>query len=186
MSTPTRQLGDLSLGGMAPTTRAQQLARDRQAGLRQQPITSGEPSSVVPSIERDVPISQPTRSATGNLIHGRSGLRYGVQGLSPASIPRATIGLSSAFEVERSRTYEDEDHCQYHAIQLNQPVSVRVFNPEHTEGVNKVSCGCEEYRQEQQKPGTPVCVHIYVSLHLSQNQFKLTVLVALRCSELSF
>ena len=167
MSTPTRQLGSLSLGGMPPITRAQQQARDRQAGNRQQQIASGGPSSVIPSIERDVPLPQTTSSSPRNLVHGRSGLRYGIQGLSPTSIPRATIGLGSAFEVERSRTYEDEDHCQYHAIQLNQPVSVRVFNPEHTEGANKVSCGCEEYRQEQQKPGTSVCVHIYVSLHSS-------------------
>ena len=164
MSTPTRQLGNLSLGGMTPTTRAQQQARERQTGNRQQNTASGGPLSVVPSIERDVPQSQGPPSTPGHLIRGRSGLQYSIQRLSPASVPRVTIGLNSAFEVERSRKRENDDYREYQAIQLNQPVSIRVLNPNHAVGEPIVSCGCEEYKQEQHRSGIPVCVHIYVSL----------------------
>ena len=148
---------------MAPVTRAQQQVRDRQAGSRQQDTATGGPSSVIPSIERDVPRSQTAPSAPSHLVRGRSGLQYSFQRLSPTSVPRATIGLNSAFEIERSRKCEDDDYREYQAIQLNQPVSIRILNPTHADGEMVVSCGCEEYRQEQRTQGTPVCVHIYVS-----------------------
>ena len=163
MSTPTRSLENLNIGGMPTTRRSQTQSQQQRAGRS----TSGRIRARGRGRGRrgvtDPPAPQ-TASPVGGIqtqIQGSSGLVYDIQNLSPGSSLRAAEGLVSELFVDRLRSYGSGSDA-YYAFQLKKPVSVRIHDP--AGGARGVECTCEDYQQTRS-----VCAHIYVSAYLDQN-----------------
>ena len=175
MSAPTRELENLSLGGMrqnrnpargAPNTRAiaqqRRRARERQGIAPGQPLppnalnpiaaAQAGPSQAAPQ-QRTQGVSTPTTAVP---VSGHSGIVYDIQQLSPNSRPRAMEGLhSDQFTVDHTMGKQN-DHEFYYAFQLKKPESVRIYDPERDD--RGVTCTCPDFQGNRN-----VCVHIYVS-----------------------
>ena len=151
MSTPTREIRNLSIEGKMPTTRSQaQREKQRRSAI-------GGQTDVIPSIEPEAgsSVAQAPLSSY-SLVRGRSGLMYDVQQLSPDSRTRASVGLPSGFIAdERSKTFRAGSDT-YHAIQLNNRVAIRIYDPAN--GSHRVDCTCDDFKRIKS-----ICVHIYVS-----------------------
>ena len=161
MSTPTRSLENLNIGGMPTTRRSQTQSQQQRAGRS----TSGRIRARGRGRRgvTDPPAPQ-TASPVGGIqtqIQGSSGLVYDIQNLSPGSSLRAAEGLVSELFVDRLRSYGSGSDA-YYAFQLKKPVSVRIHDP--AGGARGVECTCEDYQQTRS-----VCAHIYVSAYLDQN-----------------
>ena len=150
MSIPTREIRKLSIGGKMPTTRSQ-AQREKQ----RRDVGSGQ-LDIIPSVESETAPST-TQSPSSSSIRGRSGLVYDIRKLSPMSTTRASVGLPSEFIAdERSRTFRAGGET-YHAIQLNNRVAIRIYDP--TTRSHRVECTCDDFKRTKSN-----CVHIYVSL----------------------
>ena len=175
MSAPTRELENLSLGGMrqtrnpargAPNTRA--IAQQRRRARERQGIPPGQP--LPPNALNPLAAAQagPARAAPPQLtqgvstpatavpVSGHSGIVYDIQRLSPNSRPRAMEGLhSDQFTVDHTMGKQN-DYEFYYAFQLKKPESVRIYDPERDD--RGVTCTCPDFQENRN-----VCVHIYVS-----------------------
>lgn len=163
MSDPTGAFSQLSIAEM-PTTRSQIKRGDKRSG-------SVHPSDVIPSVESDVGHSSALAPVSLTRVQGHSGLTYDIQRLSPNAISRATLGLRSEYMVvDKSRTV-DSSSGSYHAIQLDKPISIRIFDPE--DGFQRVECTCDDHQNNKS-----ICVHIYVRL---SSKFLLAIILT-ECS----
>ena len=142
MSPSLNQLRNLSIGDM-PETRSQTQRGQHGAGRPRAGRSRARGARGTQTITR-----------THTPIHGRSGLLYDTQNLSPGSAQRATEGLLSEYCVDRLRSHETSQGT-YYAFQLKKPVSVRIHDPVNS---NKVECTCDEFQEFKS-----ACVHIYVS-----------------------
>ena len=106
-------------------------------------------------IESDAKLSTTrVHSAPHLSIRGHSKLIYNIQQLSPRSMTRASIGLPSNFTVEeRSKTFRSSGQT-YHAIQLQNRVAIRIYDPARS---HRVECTCDDFKRTGSN-----CVHIYV------------------------
>ena len=173
MSTPTRELENLTIGGSMMSSRqaGQRRRRQRereervahQAALRTAaPGTiPGPPYSAQGGAQQVVPRAGPRGTQTTHHdpvpVLGHTGLLYDVHQLSPNSRPRAMEGLhSDEFTVDHSMRYRDSSRVFYYGFQLKKPASVRIFDPAGRR--RSVTCTCDEFNQSR----TP-CVHMFVS-----------------------
>ena len=182
MSTPTRELENLSFGGnMAanPNRRVlgQQRRRDRDraerdlaranaaGGRAPDTHTAGDHTErlmtqLVPAQE-DIPVAGPSGTQRSyrspGPVTGHTGLVYDIHQLSPNSRPRAAEGLhSDEFTVDFSMR-KDAEGAFYYAFQLKKPISVRISD--RSNDTRSVTCTCDEFQA-----GLTPCVHIFVSV----------------------
>lgn len=182
MSTPTRELEDLSIGeNMAanPNRRVQgqQRRRDREraerdlarataaAGHAPGTPAAGDPTRLLVSrliaAQPDIPMAGPSGThrlyQTPGPVTGHTGLVYDIHQLSPHSRPRAAEGLhSDEFTVDFSMR-KNSGGGFYYAFQLKKPISVRISDRSNESRI--VTCTCDEFQASL----TP-CVHIFVSV----------------------
>ena len=156
MSTPTRELEGLSIGGHMATARqrGQRIRRARQAREKAE-----SEARALEEAQRSTTTAGP--SGTRVLrpltrVSGRSGIEYDVSALGPQPRIQAMEALqSSEFTVKRAQEIRDNGGV-YFAFQLKKPEkpeSIRVKDP----ASGGVTCTCTRFTQNI------VCTHLYVS-----------------------
>ena len=175
MSTPTRELENLSIGGdMNRRSRGQQRRRQREHSERQQRqqqppqlqmLAPAPPTG--PSTARATPQTGPSPTGSAASAGGRteeirsdSGMIYQIRNLSPHSRQTAAESLVNrdTFLIEQSRKHTDGERS-YVAFQLGGGRdSVRIYPP-GTRG-RRIRCACEYFRLNA---NSAICGHIYVS-----------------------
>ena len=166
MSTPTRELENLNLGGdmhrgNPNRVLGQQRRRARERAEDQQRQQQAQRYPALAPAPAPVPSSRPSLapSSGGASVQGSSGVHYRIRDLTPGMSQAAEDSLSSRdkFLVEYSRSHDDGE-ASYVAFQLGGGVdSVRIYSPSSGRGVK---CGCNAFRLSE-PPAT--CAHIYVS-----------------------
>ena len=148
MSTPTRELQSLSIGGTMPPRSRSAAQQERRARERAQRVQATQ-------LRRTPAAIQATSTPP---LTGHTGLLYDVRALTPQTRETASKGLSSdGIFVEFSGKYEGEEgsHCGF---QLRGVSSVRVYGVDGND--RRITCSCDEFRRN---PATAICPHIYVS-----------------------
>lgn len=183
MSTPTRELENLSIGGpMAdnpnPRQASQRRRRAQEKAERDQRIQQNAartgPSSAqarssrtaMVAAQSDVPVAGPSGTQasyrTPARVTGHTGLLYDIHELSPNSRRRALEGLNSeGFTVDFSMR-KDTEGVVYYAFQLKKPISIRISDRAHEP--RSVTCSCDEFQA-----GSSPCVHIFVSQYFNSH-----------------
>lgn len=158
MSVPTKQLQELQIQGMMPTTRsqAQREQREQQEQTRhvgflpsgQQEIPRGDTG---PSAREGSgsPLS-PLPSPGEDIIRGLSGNTYDCRQLSPVSRSRALEGLNADIDVAQCREING-----YYAFEIPERASVRVGPPQGPYA--DPTCSCSDFQNRKS-----ACKHIYV------------------------
>ena len=156
MSTPTRELEGLSIGGHMATARqrGQRIRRARQAREKAE-----NEARALEEAQRSAPTAGPSGTRIlrpSTTVTGRSGIKYDVSALAADSRIEAMEALqSTAFTVEHAHEIGSNDGV-YYAFQLKKPEkpeSIRIRNP----ASGGVTCTCSRFRQKI------VCAHLYVS-----------------------
>ncbi|KAG5301216.1 SWIM zinc finger family protein [Histoplasma ohiense] len=135
MSAPTKQLGNLSLGGRMSTTRGQ---AERRGAVDDEEENSASSSSGEEEVEDSAP------GSTKSLVTGNSAILYNVSGLSGEVRARALSGILGKFVVDKCRASQDGydfqvlDHGLVHL------------------GNGPMTCSCSEYGD-----GPKACRHIF-------------------------
>ena len=142
MSAPVKELGNLSIGGTMPTTRAQ--AQRHHEG---DDLSEGIPSGGLHGGEEAPPLSPGAMSSTGH-VKGKSTISYDLSQLSGDSKARADSGLRGHYEVRKCRATS-----RGFEFQLNDYGQVQL-------GPGPMKCSCSDFEAEAK-----ACRHIFVSLH---------------------
>ena len=145
MSVPSFAFGNLDLDDMAETrSQARQRgSRGGRGGRGHDRGRGGRPSVSDPQV--------PPTPTTPLTAHMR--FTYNGGGFTHQQRIRAEKGFSSAFLVERLEAKTDYRRGRYYALQIKNPVALRLYAPD-SDGP-AITCSCAD--------GTTTCKHIFVS-----------------------